>query len=99
VISVIAPPLKPCDPCLIVEVLSPGTAARDRGEKLREYRSLPSLHEYLLLDSQSLFGELYRRSQSHFWLYDTYIEGDIIRLESVGMELAINTLYDAVTLT
>jgi len=85
-------------PCLIVEVLSPGTAARDRGEKLREYRSLSSLHEYLLLDSQSIFGELYRRSQSRFWLYDTYSKGEIIRLESVGIDLAIDAIYEAVIL-
>lgn len=86
-------------PCLIVEVLSPGTADRDRGEKLREYRNLPSLHEYLWLDSQSIFAELYRRSQSRFWLYDTYNNGEIIRLESMGMERAIDTLYETVTLT
>ncbi|MEO0771238.1 MAG: Uma2 family endonuclease [Cyanobacteria bacterium J06649_4] len=32
-------------PKLIVEVLSPKTEAKDRGEKWREYRALPSLEE------------------------------------------------------
>ncbi|NJN62804.1 MAG: Uma2 family endonuclease [Coleofasciculaceae cyanobacterium RL_1_1] len=85
-------------PCLVVEVLSPGTTARDRGEKLREYRSLPSVQEYLLIDSQEIFGEIYRRSQSRFWLYETYGRGEVIRLESIGIELAIETLYESVTL-
>lgn len=35
-------------PKLIVEVLSPGTEAFDLGLKFKEYRSLPSLEEYLL---------------------------------------------------
>lgn len=86
-------------PSLIVEVLSPGTASRDRGEKLREYRSLLSLQEYLLIDSQEIFVEIYRRSQSRFWLYETYSRGEVIRLESVGIELAIETLYELVTIT
>jgi Uma2 family endonuclease len=86
-------------PSLIVEVLSPGTASRDRGEKLREYRSLLSLQEYLLIDSQEIFVEIYRRSQSRFWLYETYSQGEAIRLESVGIELAIETLYELVAIT
>jgi Uma2 family endonuclease len=38
------------EPVLVVEVLSPSTAAFDRGDKFADYRALPSLREYLLID-------------------------------------------------
>lgn len=34
---------------LVIEVLSPSTAAFDRGDKFADYRMLPSLAEYLLV--------------------------------------------------
>ena len=39
------------EPTLLVEVLSPATAAYDRGDKFAAYRRLPSLREYLLVDT------------------------------------------------
>ena len=37
-------------PRLLVEVLSPGTEAKDKGEKLFTYLECPSLEEYLLVN-------------------------------------------------
>lgn len=85
-------------PTLIVEVISPGTAARDRGEKLREYRTLPSLREYLLVETQQIFVEIYRRGTGRFWLYDTYGSGEILHLESLNVDLEIDALYENITL-
>ncbi|MBR8831823.1 MAG: hypothetical protein N5P05_002314 [Chroococcopsis gigantea SAG 12.99] len=36
-------------PCLIVEVLSPGTEAYDRGDKFKFYRQIRTLREYVLV--------------------------------------------------
>lgn len=36
-------------PKLVVEVLSAGTEAQDRGEKFKEFRALASLEEYVLI--------------------------------------------------
>lgn len=47
-------------PKLIVEVLSPGTETLDRSDKFREYRSLPSLEEYILISSAQIDVEIYR---------------------------------------
>ena len=38
------------DPCILVEVLSPTTAAKDRGVKLDEYRQLPSVETIVLIN-------------------------------------------------
>ena len=38
-------------PKLIIEVLSPSTAGFDRGDKFKFYRRIPTLEEYVLIDS------------------------------------------------
>jgi Uma2 family endonuclease len=48
------------DPVLIVEVLSPGTRAQDKGRKLDDYKGLPSVAEIWLVDSE-------RRSVQVWW--------------------------------
>lgn len=55
-------------PILVIEVLSPGTEAFDRGGKFAAYRRLPSLKEYLLVDPDSTSLELYRRNAEDQWV-------------------------------
>ena len=40
-------------PTVLAEVISPHSSRRDRVEKLAAYRSLPSLREYLIVDSRT----------------------------------------------
>lgn len=40
------------EPCLLVEVLSPGTARTDRTEKLDAYLRLPTLRAYLIVEQE-----------------------------------------------
>ncbi|RBP13827.1 Uma2 family endonuclease [Roseiarcus fermentans] len=47
-------------PTVVVEVLSEGTEARDRGPKLAGYFSLPSVAHYLILDPE-------QRTVEHRW--------------------------------
>jgi Uma2 family endonuclease len=80
-------------PKLIVEVLSPGTADKDRGDKFRDYQSIPTLQEYLLIDSEKISAECYRRGEGRMWLYYPYSAGDAINLESLGITVSIEQLY------
>lgn len=41
------------DPCILVEILSPTTAAKDRGVKLDEYRQLSSVDAIVLIDPET----------------------------------------------
>ena len=84
-------------PKLIVEVLSPGTEAKDRGEKFAHYRSSPTLQEYVLIESEKVGVECYRRGEGRLWLYYPYTAGDIITLESIDFSFAIALLYENVT--
>jgi Uma2 family endonuclease len=70
-------------PKLIIEVLSPNTAANDDGEKRVNYQTLNSLEEYLLVDPQSSVALLYRRKGA-FWTRITITLEDELELECIG---------------
>jgi Uma2 family endonuclease len=83
-------------PKIIAEVLSPGTSAKDRGEKFTNYLTMPSLKEYLLINSEKISVERYCRAEGRMWLYYPYTTGDIITLSSIEFEIAIALLYEGV---
>jgi Uma2 family endonuclease len=85
-------------PKLIVEVLSSGTEALDRGQKFREYRTLPDLEEYLLISSTQVNVELYQRGEGRLWLYTSYTLEDTIMLASINFSGPIALLYEGVSL-
>lgn len=83
-------------PKVIIEVLSPSTANYDRGDKFKYYRQMPSLQEYVLVDSESISVEVYHRGEGKMWLYYAYTNGDTIALESIEFECAIELLYEGI---
>jgi hypothetical protein len=48
-------------PLVVAEVLSPTTEVYDRGLKFTLYRTLPSLHGYILVDPDTCEVQLFRR--------------------------------------
>ena len=70
------------NPVVIVEVLSPSTKNYDRGDKFRLYQGLPSLQEYILVDSQAVLVEHFRKDEKGDWplrKYDKLIDEKIGR--------------------
>ncbi|MBD2454006.1 Uma2 family endonuclease [Nostoc sp. FACHB-87] len=84
-------------PKIIVEVLSPGTEAKDRGEKFAFYRNMPSLQEYILVESEKISVEFYRRGEGRMWLYSPYTIGEDIIIESVDFSCGIDSIYEGVS--
>ncbi len=54
-------------PCVIVEVTSLSTQHVDRGEKLHEYRTIPSLQAYLIVDHTTRRVECHLRGADGAW--------------------------------
>lgn len=77
-------------PSLIVEVLSPATEAIDRREKMLAYRHIESLSEYVLIDQERRWLEVYRRAESG-WVADLYSPGDTITLNPATLNPALAT--------
>lgn len=84
------------NPKIIVEILSPSTSAKDRDEKFTCYLKIPTLQEYILIDSQKIFVERYCRGEGRMWLYYSYTAGETIALSSIGFDLPIALLYEDV---
>ncbi len=85
------------NPIVVVEVLSPGTEKRDRGEKFKAYKAMPSLQEYVLIGSKYKTIEIYRR-EGNFWRQYSYYEGDTIELTSIGVRFSFDAVYRRIPL-
>jgi Uma2 family endonuclease len=85
------------NPLLIIEVLSNSTADYDRGDKFAAYRSIPGFQEYLLVSQYGQQIEHYVKRSEKKWDFQSYDETDtVLRLETVGVEMAIADIYDKV---
>ena len=91
-----ASPLVKTEPKLIIEVLSPSTAAYDRGLKFSHYRSLPSLEEFALIDLDSRTADVFRKREDGLWVLHPFAQGEPIRLESVGLAMTAAQLFEDV---
>lgn len=86
------------NPKIIIEVLSKSTGSYDRGEKFQLYRSIPSLEEYVLIDSQRIAAEVFRKSEREFWslMSESYTLEGSIELASIGLTLPMRDVYDQI---
>jgi len=87
------------NPSLIVEVLSPSAEAYDRGRKFEHHQSIEWFTEYLLISSDRVHVDLFRRQPDGDWLLKSAdrIE-DVLDLQSVCCRLSLAELYEQVEL-
>jgi len=86
------------NPVLIIEVLSPSTAALDRREKLLSYRKLKSLKEYVIVHQSRKHVEVFeKKARDRFGSPTEYTEGRLL-LNSLPqpVEIDIDAIYDGV---
>lgn len=81
------------DPLLLVEVLSPATAAFDRGDKFAAYRLLPGLAELLLVDVDRQRCDLYRKGADGLWVLHPSEPGQGVHLASVSLGVSAEALW------
>jgi Uma2 family endonuclease len=82
-------------PCLVVEVSSPSTGFRDRSTKLHHYRHIETLQEYVLIDSERMFVEIYRRYDQNKWEYIVYLAEEITE----GIDKSLNEIASEIEIT
>jgi Uma2 family endonuclease len=80
------------NPIVLVEVLSPGTAEYDRGEKLAHYQRIPSLQEVILVAHDERRIEVWRRAEDGAWTQSEARAGSI-RLASIDCALEVTDVY------
>jgi Uma2 family endonuclease len=80
------------NPVIVVEVLSPSTAATDRGAKLRGYFSLTGLVHYHILDADARLLIHHRRGEGAMIETRIYADGRL-RLDPPGLDVSVEELF------
>ena len=85
------------NPSVIIEVLSKSTKNYDRGEKFKLYRDVPTLKEYILVDSESIHVEIFRLNENNHWELEEYKDSnESIHIKVINESLPIAEIYDNV---
>lgn len=79
-------------PCLVVEVLSDGAEAIDRGDKFHDYRKFDTLQAYVLVNQHVPRLEIYRHAPDG-WRYDAKETGETLELPCLDVVLEVDALY------
>ncbi len=87
------------NPTLVVEVLSPSTREYDLVKKFALYKAIPSLREYVLVDSERVHATVLRRTEGK-WFIEMYDDrADTATLESVSCALPLEQVYRKIEFT
>ncbi len=96
--SVVCGPRRPDDaialenPVIVVEVLSPSTAAIDHGRRLSGYFSIPSVQHCLILDPERR-GAIHHKRGASDAIETRVLTGGVARLDPPGFEVAVEALF------
>jgi Uma2 family endonuclease len=80
------------NPVIVVEVLSPDTSTRDVGHKLRGYFTVPSVHHYLIVDTETRMVIHHARAEGSQLITRLATEG-VLLLDPPGLELPIPPIF------
>ncbi|MEE2950886.1 MAG: Uma2 family endonuclease [Pseudomonadota bacterium] len=82
-------------PTVIFEVLSPSTAWFDQTRKLRDYESLPSLRQYVLVSQSELRVDVWRRGErGRFEIAESLTEcSQSLSVETCETPIPLEALY------
>ncbi|WP_394343128.1 Uma2 family endonuclease [Pedobacter kyonggii] len=84
-------------PTVIIEILSPSTKNYDRVKKFNLYKDIPSLKEYIMIDSDSVLVEAYYINDEQNWVLNQHKEiSNRLTLISMGFDIALSDIYDYV---
>jgi Uma2 family endonuclease len=81
------------NPAVLFEVLSDSTEGYDRGRKFDNYRSIPSLLDYVLVSQHEVLVEHFVRQSDGTWNLRVLRAGEILRLTGVPVEIPVDDLY------
>ena len=106
-VSVVCPPKRfdPNDPNallnpkILIEVLSPSTENYDRTVKFDHFKQIESLTDYLLISTDCVRVEQYKRIENGTWSVETFTSlSEIVTLESADVELPLEEVYERLEL-
>ncbi len=87
------------NPTVIIEVLSPSTKNYDRGQKFMLYRNIPTLKEYILIDSTTIHVEAFAINAAGNWeLKEFKSIKDTLSMSAIQVTIGLADIYERVKL-
>jgi len=81
------------NPSVIFEVLSPSTHKHDAGYKFSFYQQIPSLSEFILIDSRQRASQIFRKQRDGLWQEAKAVSPEQeIFIETIGLTLAMDDI-------
>lgn len=85
------------NPQVIIEVLDPLWAERDRAWKCAHYRQIAALQQYFLVSQKQQLVESYRRTADGAWTHELFTtHDDVLTIADTGFQLTLREIYDEV---
>ncbi|MFI5128930.1 MAG: Uma2 family endonuclease [Chitinophagales bacterium] len=83
------------NPSVIFEILSPSTKSYDKGEKFTLYRDIPTLKEYILVDSEKIHVEVFCINDNNHWELEEYkrIE-QALQIKTIRLSIPLIEVYE-----
>ncbi len=89
--------LNALNPTVIIEILSASTKNYARGDKFNLYRDIPTLKEYILIDSNSLSIETFRINERNHWELEEFkLPTDTLAIKAIDIEIGLEEIYEGV---
>lgn len=87
------------NPTVIIEILSPTTEQNDRNKKKFFYMQMPTLKEYIMIDSISMVIDAIRKTEDNKWENEMLIEkASLLHIHSIDFSISLNEIYRKVVL-
>jgi Uma2 family endonuclease len=82
------------NPSVIFEILSGSTKEYDSGNKFLYYQRIPSLKEYILIDSFKKYAVIYTRQSLDLWKIETFEDrNSVLSIKTIDFKLPFDDLY------
>ncbi len=84
------------NPVALIEVLSDGTEDYDRGRKFQRYRRIPTFQEYILINSQAVDVEVWRKNEGGLWTLEEQFASptETLTISTIGLAISLMNVYD-----
>lgn len=87
------------NPVVIIEILSKSTKNYDRGDKFKLYRDIPTLREYILIESETIGIEIFRLNEKNHWELEEYKKvEEILQIPTLQLSIPLLEIYESTAL-
>lgn len=82
------------EPTVLIEILSTSARNYDRGGKFKLYRDIPTLKEFVVVDSEQVSVESFRLNERGHWELEEYKQAsDNLNFPSLAVSVPLSEIY------